>query len=73
MTIRKRKKKNKLRGHRTHGKGDTKNHRGAGSRGGVGRAGSHKHKFTKYYGEFGTEKKKVAGKPIGPSINLDQI
>ena len=73
MTVRKRKKKNILRGHRTHGHGDTKNGRGAGSRGGVGRAGSHKHKFTKYAGEFGIEKKQVIGKPIGPSMNLDQI
>ena len=73
MTVRKRKKKNKLRGHRTHGKGDTKNKRGAGSRGGRGRAGSHKHKFTKYFGEFGQDKKKITGKPLGPSLNLDQI
>ncbi|MAG21983.1 MAG: hypothetical protein CL943_01580 [Candidatus Diapherotrites archaeon] len=73
MTVRRRKKKNTLRGHRTHGQGDTKNRRGAGSRGGRGRAGSHKHKFNKYSGEFGTQKKKIIGKPRGASLNLDQI
>lgn len=73
MTVRRRKKKDTVRGHRTHGKGDTKNRRGAGSRGGRGRAGSHKHKYTKYFGTFGKNKKKVIGKPLGPSMNLDQI
>lgn len=53
MVVRKRRKKNTLRGDRSHGKGDTKNKRGAGCRGGRGRAGSHKHKFTKYYKSFG--------------------
>ena len=53
MPERTRRKKNKLRGNRTHGKGNTKNHRGAGSKGGRGRAGSHKHKFSKYYKTFG--------------------
>jgi len=38
----------RLRGHRTHGKGNTKNHRGAGSNGGRGRAGSFKHKRGKF-------------------------
>ncbi len=73
MTVRKRRKKNKLRGQRTHGKGDTKNKRGSGSRGGVGKAGSHKHKFTKYYGTFGTEKKKVIGKPRPKAVNLEEL
>lgn len=53
MVVRKRRKKNTLRGNRVHGKGDTKNKRGAGCRGGRGRAGSHKHKFTKYWKSFG--------------------
>ena len=53
MVPRQRKKKNKLRGKRTHGKGDTKNKRGAGCRGGRGKAGSHKHKYSKYYDSFG--------------------
>ncbi len=61
MVVRKRRKKNTLRGNRVHGKGDTKNKRGAGCRGGRGRAGSHKHKFTKYwktFGKYGTLKVK---------------
>ncbi|MCX6804377.1 MAG: uL15 family ribosomal protein [Candidatus Diapherotrites archaeon] len=45
MSDRKRRKKNKLRGQRTMGAGNTKNRRGAGSRGGRGKAGSNKHKF----------------------------
>ncbi len=45
MGERKRRKKNSLRGQRSHGKGDTKNHRGAGSRGGRGNAGANKHKW----------------------------
>ena len=40
----KRKKLVKQRGHRTHGWGSPKKHRGAGSRGGRGHAGSKKHK-----------------------------
>ncbi len=37
--------KKKFLGNRTHGGGNTKNRRGKGSRGGVGRAGFHKHKW----------------------------
>ena len=72
MTVRERKRKNKLRGQRTHGKGDTKNKRGAGSRGGRGKAGSHKHKFTKYYAEFGKDRK-VREKSTVVALNLDEI
>lgn len=46
----------RLRGKRTHGKGNTKNKRGAGCKGGVGRAGSFKHKFTKYQVVIGKRK-----------------
>ena len=73
MTVRRRRKKNKLRGKRTHGAGDTKNRRGAGNKGGRGKAGSHKHKFSKYYGLFGTEKKKVMGKPKPLSLNIENV
>jgi len=45
MTERKRRKKNKLRGQRTMGAGNTKNRRGAGGRGGRGSAGTNKHRF----------------------------
>jgi len=51
--IRKRRKKNRLRGQRTHGMGNTKNSRGLGTKGGQGRAGSHKHGFSKYWMTFG--------------------
>ena len=42
MTVNTHKKARKLRGSRTHGWGSPKKHRGAGSRGGVGMAGSGK-------------------------------
>jgi len=72
MVVRRRRKKNKLRGQRTHGGGGTKNRRGAGSRGGVGRAGSHKHKFSKYYLDFGV-KRKLKAKEKEIAINLETI
>ncbi len=72
MVVRKRKKKNKLRGKRTHGKGNTKNKRGAGCRGGRGKAGSHKHKYSKYYTEFGV-KKRLKPKTLQKKINLDEL
>ncbi|MBW9223009.1 50S ribosomal protein L15 [Methanothermococcus sp. SCGC AD-155-E23] len=43
--IRKRRKVKKIRGSRTCGYGSHKKHRGAGSRGGRGMAGGHKHKW----------------------------
>jgi len=46
MFKRKRKRINKYRGSRHCGTGNVKNKRGSGSRGGVGRAGMHKHKFS---------------------------
>lgn len=48
MVERKRRKKNKLRGQRTMGAGGTKNRRGAGSRGGRGKAGHRKHKIATF-------------------------
>ncbi|MBI5554197.1 MAG: uL15 family ribosomal protein [Candidatus Diapherotrites archaeon] len=72
--LRKRKKKEKLRGQRTHGKGDTKNRRGAGSRGGRGRAGSHKHKFSLYWKDF-VKGHKIRLKPKSSekTISLEQL
>ncbi len=63
-------KKNKLRGNRTFGNGDTKNRRGSGVRGGKGRAGSKKHKFSKYYMFAGTLRK-LKAKPKGIAVNLE--
>ncbi|MCD6478404.1 MAG: uL15 family ribosomal protein [Candidatus Diapherotrites archaeon] len=71
MVVRKRKKKNKLRGKRTHGKGNTKNKRGAGSRGGRGRAGSARHKRMLFLGE--EKKKKLKPKKKPDAINLKEL
>lgn len=73
MTVRKRKRKNRCRGHRTHGQGDTKNNRGSGSRGGVGRAGSHKHKFSKYYLTFNGKKAMKPKTASGKALQLWRI
>jgi len=73
MVVRKRKRKNRLLGQRTRGNGDTKNRRGAGSRGGRGLAGSHKHKYSKYFGKFGKEKKKLRSKKVVRAFNIDQL
>ena len=72
MVVRSRRKKNRLRGHRTHGKGNTKNKRGKGSKGGKGRAGSHKHKFSKYYMTFGN-KIRLKPKQMVKAINLRDL
>ncbi len=47
----------KHRGNRTHGGGNTKNRRGKGNRGGVGRAGYHKHNWLRTIKTEGTNKK----------------
>lgn len=62
----------KLRGKRSHGRGNTKNGRGSGCKGGKGRAGSHKHKFSKYYVDFGV-KKRLKTKQNLKSINLRDL
>jgi len=73
MVVRKRKRVNKMLGQRTRGNGDTKNRRGAGSRGGRGLAGSHKHKYAKYHTKFGKEKKKVLSRKTVEAINIDLL
>ncbi len=72
MVIRRKKKTNKVRGNRYHGKGNTKNKRGAGTRGGRGKAGSDKHKFSKYYVDFGV-KKRLKPKTKGDTVNLTEL
>ncbi|MCD6247771.1 MAG: uL15 family ribosomal protein [Candidatus Diapherotrites archaeon] len=72
MTVRKRKKKNKLRGKRTHGKGNTKNKRGGGSRGGRGKAGARKHKKDKYSGIL-KKKARLKPKKKGRVIDIDEL
>ncbi|MBI2530264.1 MAG: uL15 family ribosomal protein [Candidatus Diapherotrites archaeon] len=73
MTVRKRKRKNKLRGSRTFGTGNTKHKRGSGCRGGKGRAGSHKHKYSKYYDTFGVTLRLKPRKLKGNEMNLWQV
>jgi large subunit ribosomal protein L15 len=73
MVVRRRKKINRQLGERTRGNGDTKNRRGAGSRGGRGLAGSHKHKFSKYAGKFGKEKRKLLSRKETKALNIEQI
>ncbi|MEK6821218.1 MAG: uL15 family ribosomal protein [archaeon] len=63
----------KQRGERTHGHGDTKNRRGSGNRGGRGKAGSHKHKFSKYYETFGVKVRQNPRPRTGISINVSQL
>ena len=46
MVNRKGKRNRKFNGTRNHGKGNAKNRRGKGGKGGWGRAGMHKHRFT---------------------------
>ncbi len=72
MVVRRVRKKNKVRGHRTHGKGNTKNRRGAGCRGGRGMAGSDKHKYSKYYVEFGG-KVRLKTKGMPKALNLADL
>jgi large subunit ribosomal protein L15 len=66
MSLNKRKKAIKLRGHHTHGYGSKKKHRGSGHQGGVGMAGTGKKadqkktmiwKDTKYFGRHGFDSK----------------
>jgi large subunit ribosomal protein L15 len=72
MTDRKRRKKNKLRGQRTMGAGNTKNRRGAGSRGGRGKAGTNKHRFASI-GIFKPVKYRLKSEAKGKEINLGQL
>lgn len=46
MVVRKKRKVRKFRGKRSYGYGSHKKHRGGGSRGGRGKAGMHKHKWS---------------------------
>ena len=74
MVVRRKKTtRSKQLGERTHGHGDTKNRRGAGNRGGRGRAGSHKHKFSKYYATFGIKIRQNPSHPKGKALNVGQL
>ncbi len=72
MTERKRRKKNRVRGERTHSKGDTKNNRGAGCRGGRGRAGATKGKFASL-GRLDPIKYRLKPNAHGEAITLGNL
>jgi large subunit ribosomal protein L15 len=79
MVVRKKKKSGKFRGSRTHGYGSHKKHRGAGSRGGRGKAGMHKHKWSstiKYepdrFGKRGFKRPSATTKKVN-AINVGQL
>lgn len=72
MVERKRRKKNKVRGERTHGQGDTKNNRGGGSRGGRGRAGSNKHNLFSI-GQKDPRKYRLKSNKKGKSISVGNL
>jgi large subunit ribosomal protein L15 len=66
----------RYRGNRSHGKGNTKNHRGGGSNGGKGRGGSFKQKFSRYFKLVGQRKKlkpRLKAKPRLKTINLNNL
>jgi len=79
MVVNKRKKNSRLRGSWTHGWGEKKKHRGAGSRGGRGMAGTGKRGDAKkpsiwgerYFGKFGFIKKNLKEKII--AVNVSDI
>ena len=72
MVERKRRKKNKVRGERTHGQGDTKNNRGGGSRGGRGRAGANKGKLFSI-GQKDERKYRLKANRKGQSISIGEL
>ena len=80
MVVRKRKKKfRKFRGKRTYGYGCHKKHRGGGSRGGRGKAGGHKHKWSyvvKYeperFGKYGFKRPTAVKRKIR-AININEL
>lgn len=72
MVVRRRRKKNKLRGNRSHGGGNVKNRRNSGCKGGVGRAGSMKHKYLQY-AYLEEKEQKLKAKQKGISVNLSWL
>jgi large subunit ribosomal protein L15 len=79
MVVRRKKKVLKFRGKRSYGYGSHKKHRGGGSRGGRGKAGMHKHKWSytvKYdpdhFGKKGF-KRPFASYKRSKAINLKQL
>lgn len=77
MVVSRRKKVRKMRGHRSYGKGSHKKARGAGNRGGRGKAGYHKHKWSytvKYEPDhFGKRGFKRFFAPKIKAVNIDDL
>ena len=79
MVVRRKKKVRKKRGKRTYGYGSHKKHRGGGSRGGRGKAGMHKHKWSytidndpEHFGKRGFKRPQAVVKKI-KTINLKEL
>lgn len=72
MVVRKRRRSNKKRGGRTQ-HGNTKNWRGAGSRGGRGNAGGHKHKYSKLMHTFGAKIRLKPKKLPEKAVNFSDL
>ncbi|MCD6215901.1 MAG: uL15 family ribosomal protein [Candidatus Aenigmarchaeota archaeon] len=75
MVMRFRKKITRQRGSHTHGYGAKKKHRGKGSKGGKGYAGSTKHKlnYIRKYEPWHFKHKKNKPKPKGKTINVSEL
>ncbi|MBI4895752.1 MAG: uL15 family ribosomal protein [Candidatus Aenigmarchaeota archaeon] len=76
MVVRHRKKLRRQRGYKWHGYGAKKKHRGKGSHGGRGYAGSHKHKWSyinKYEPDHFGKKGFFSLNKKGKEINIDQL
>jgi large subunit ribosomal protein L15 len=78
MVVRKEKRHKKFRGHRTY-HGSHKKWRGGGSRGGRGKAGMHKHKWSytvkyepNHFGKYGFKRPVAVAKKVS-AINLWQL
>jgi len=74
MVVHKTRKHRKFRGHRAQGYGSHKKHRGGGSRGGRGKAGMHKHKWTyvvkyepNHFGKYGFKR------PQGSFVRMEGV
>jgi len=76
MVVRFKKKVRKMRGQKWHGYGAKKKHRGKGSHGGRGYAGSHKHKWSyivKYEPDHFGSKGFCSLKKKGDVINIEEL
>lgn len=79
MVVRRKKKVRKFRGKRSYGYGSHKKHRGGGSRGGRGKAGMHKHKWSytvkyepEHFGKRGFKRPSAVVKKV-KTINLGRL